>query len=127
MTSNNSIFAALGVDDTTDEAKLAQHMVEDDFDLIEKLADARRRHGLTQTEVGRRMDISQAAVARIESGDRDPHLSTLRRYAHAIGVRVTHDVIDPETELQAAVRHASRDWTVGVASRAARGWAKTRP
>lgn len=47
---------------------------------------ARRRHlGLSQTEVAARMGTSQSAVARFESGQGDVRLSTLERYAAAVG------------------------------------------
>jgi predicted transcriptional regulator len=41
--------------------------------------------GLTQTEVAARMGTSQSAVARLESGSLDVRMSTLERYAAAIG------------------------------------------
>ena len=41
--------------------------------------------GLSQTEVAARMGTSQSAVARLESGEADLRLSTLERYAAAIG------------------------------------------
>jgi predicted transcriptional regulator len=49
-----------------------------------------RRHalGLSQTEVAARMHTSQSAVARLESGDADVRLSTLERYAAALGQRL---------------------------------------
>ena len=43
--------------------------------------------GLSQTEVAARMGTSQSAVARLESGDADVRLSTLERYAAALGTR----------------------------------------
>ena len=47
---------------------------------------ARRQElGLSQTEVAARMGTSQSAVARLESGDADVRLSTLERYAAAVG------------------------------------------
>ena len=47
---------------------------------------ARRQElGLSQTEVAARMGTSQSAVARLESGDADVRLSTLERYAAALG------------------------------------------
>lgn len=50
---------------------------------------ARRQHlGLSQTEVAARMRTSQSAVARIESGDADVRLSTLERYAAALGQEI---------------------------------------
>lgn len=41
--------------------------------------------GLSQTEVAARMGTSQSAVARLESGQADLRLSTLERYAAAVG------------------------------------------
>jgi predicted transcriptional regulator len=53
--------------------------------LSEELVAHRLRLGLSQTEVAARMQTSQSAVARIESGDADVRLSTLERYAAALG------------------------------------------
>ncbi|MGH9094509.1 MAG: helix-turn-helix domain-containing protein [Acidimicrobiales bacterium] len=44
--------------------------------------------GLSQTAVAARMGTSQSAVARLESGDADIRLSTLERYATAVGQRL---------------------------------------
>ncbi|HLX78119.1 MAG TPA: helix-turn-helix domain-containing protein [Acidimicrobiales bacterium] len=48
---------------------------------------AARRHalGLSQTEVAARMGTSQSAVARLEAGSLDVRLSSLERYAAALG------------------------------------------
>jgi predicted transcriptional regulator len=53
--------------------------------LAEDLVTMRLEVGLSQTEVAARMGTSQSAVARLESGDADVRLSTLERYAAAIG------------------------------------------
>jgi hypothetical protein len=53
--------------------------------LVAGLAAQRRAEGLSQTEVAARMGTSQSAVARLESGDADVRVSTLERYAAAIG------------------------------------------
>ncbi len=53
--------------------------------LAETLANRRVELGLSQTEVAARMGTSQSAVARIESGAADLRLSTLERYAAALG------------------------------------------
>ncbi|MBO0772869.1 MAG: helix-turn-helix transcriptional regulator [Actinobacteria bacterium] len=53
--------------------------------LISDLAGQRQAAGLSQTEVAARMGTSQSAVARLESGDADLRMSTLERYAAAIG------------------------------------------
>jgi predicted transcriptional regulator len=54
-------------------------------DLIRDLVTARLDSGLSQTELAARMGTSQSAVARLESGDLDARLSTLERYAAALG------------------------------------------
>jgi predicted transcriptional regulator len=54
-------------------------------ELIEELVRARQDGSLSQTEIAARMGTSQSAVARLESGDLDARLSTLERYAAAVG------------------------------------------
>src|SRR4051794_36620615 len=56
--------------------------------LTGALVSRRVELGLSQTEVAARMGTSQSAVARIESGDADVRLSTLERYAAALGQRL---------------------------------------
>jgi DNA-binding transcriptional regulator YiaG len=53
--------------------------------LISDLAAQRQSAGLSQTEVAARMGTSQSAVARLEAGEADLRMSTLERYAAAIG------------------------------------------
>jgi predicted transcriptional regulator len=53
--------------------------------LTAELVDRRHRLGLSQTEVAARMGTSQSAVARLEAGAGDVRLSTLERYAAAVG------------------------------------------
>jgi transcriptional regulator with XRE-family HTH domain len=52
------------------------------------LADARRRAGLTQTDLAKRLAISQAAVAQLERADSNPRLATLDRALRAVGVEL---------------------------------------
>ncbi len=53
--------------------------------LAEELVGRRVALGLSQTEVAARMGTSQSAVARLEAGQSDVRLSTLERYAAAVG------------------------------------------
>jgi len=57
-------------------------------ELASDLVARRRALGLSQTEVAARMGTSQSAVARLESGDADVRLSTIERYAAALGQRL---------------------------------------
>jgi transcriptional regulator with XRE-family HTH domain len=49
------------------------------------LRSARRRAGKTQRELASASGVPQATVARIESGEVDPRLGTLRKLLHACG------------------------------------------
>ena len=54
--------------------------------LVDRLVDLREERGLTQGEVASLMGTTQPVVARLEAGGRDPRLSTVERYAAALGV-----------------------------------------
>lgn len=53
--------------------------------LVDDLVERRVAMGLSQTQVAARMGTSQSAVARLEAGSVDLRLSTIDRYAEAIG------------------------------------------
>ena len=44
--------------------------------------------GMTQTEAAVLMQTSQSSIARLESGEHDVRLSTLERYAAALGCSI---------------------------------------
>ena len=73
----------------------AYNALEDEYSTLGELLRARQHAGLTQAEVAERMGVAQASVARLESsaGSRKhaPSISTLRRYATAVGcdLRIT--------------------------------------
>lgn len=56
--------------------------------LLRELATRREKLGLSQTLVAARMGTSQSAVARLEAGEIDAKLSTVERFAAALGQRV---------------------------------------
>ncbi|MGH8903085.1 MAG: helix-turn-helix domain-containing protein [Egibacteraceae bacterium] len=56
--------------------------------LVRELAEHRAKLGLSQTVVAARMGTSQSVVARLESGEIDARLSTVERYATALGQRI---------------------------------------
>jgi DNA-binding XRE family transcriptional regulator len=60
--------------------------------LVAGLAAQRQSAGLSQTEVAARMGTSQSAVARLETGEADLRVSTLERYAAAIGSQISWQV-----------------------------------
>jgi ribosome-binding protein aMBF1 (putative translation factor) len=66
----------------------AYQALDEEFALAEVLIDARSRAGLSQEDVAKKMKTSQPAIARLEGGQGNPSLDTLRRYANATGMRL---------------------------------------
>lgn len=69
--------------------------LEVEFALAQAVIEARVNAGLTQEELARRMDTSQSAIARLESGRMKPSARTLERFAKATGthLRITFEPI----------------------------------
>ncbi len=59
-----------------------------DFKIGVILRQARESAGLTQEEVARRLQTHKSAISRIENHADDVRLSTLRRYADAVGANL---------------------------------------
>lgn len=59
-----------------------------DFKIGVLLRQAREAAGLTQTEVARRLGTQKSATSRMENHAEDVRLSTLRKYAHAVGAEL---------------------------------------
>lgn len=66
--------------------------------LLRELAAQREVEGLTRTVVAARMGTSESAVARLEGGEADAKLSTVGRYAAALGKRIEWCIIDTATK-----------------------------
>lgn len=58
-------------------------------EIPELLKDARRRAGLSQAGLARRLGISQAAIAKLERPGANPTVETLDRVLSATGRRLT--------------------------------------
>ena len=56
-----------------------------DFKIGAMLRQAREQAGLTQEEIARRLATQKSAISRIENHAGDIRLSTLERYARALG------------------------------------------
>jgi transcriptional regulator with XRE-family HTH domain len=70
------------------EVRRAYDALEEEFALILEVAKARRRAGLSQAELAKRMKTTQSTIARLESGRGLPSTRTLSRYAKATGHRL---------------------------------------
>ena len=66
--------------------KEAYDALELEYELASQLLKARTRAGLTQDAVAERMGTTKSAISRLEgSGKHAPSLTTLRKYARAVG------------------------------------------
>lgn len=81
-----------GNNNLTNAEQLALDQASADIEMLSSLVSIRRQSGLTQTEVAEEMGRDKSAVCRFERLDSDPRLSTVRRYAGAIGVLITHNI-----------------------------------
>jgi len=72
----------------------ADSLVESHQNYLDSLIRLRKKHSLTQEEVAERMGVSQPTVAAFERYDANPTLSSIRRYALAVGARLEHAVVD---------------------------------
>ena len=64
-----------------------------EFEIATALIEARKRAGLSQAEVARRMGTTQSAVARLESGRVLPSAASLARYAAATESRLRVELL----------------------------------
>jgi transcriptional regulator with XRE-family HTH domain len=74
--------------------------------LLGELVAHRQALGLSQTEVAARMRTSQSAVARLEAQAADVRVSTLERYAAALGRQIGWE-LTPAENAPVAARRAS--------------------
>jgi HTH-type transcriptional regulator/antitoxin HipB len=62
------------------------------FKLGVMLKVAREQAGLTQEQVAKKLHTNKSAISRIERHAKDMRISTLQKYARALGKRVTLDL-----------------------------------
>lgn len=115
MSMFDGIEEAVGLDADDPKLRLAEELVAADRDFLESLIALRVDKDLNKTQVAAMLGRHKSTVTNFEQLGADPHLSTIRRYAAAIGARYCHYVEDAEDER----RQYSRldGWTAVVVSR----------
>lgn len=87
-----NLLSALTGGRLTSSQRRATELAKADYRLLSSLIRVRKDLSLSQQEVADRLGVTQPTVAAFERLDADPKLSTIRRYAHAVGAIVTHSV-----------------------------------
>lgn len=62
--------------------------LEDEYLLVREMLTARARAGLTQEDVAASMGTTKSAISRLEAVSHSPSVSTLKKYAKAVGCDV---------------------------------------
>ena len=60
---------------------------------MQAMIDARRTSGLTQKQLAERTGIAQADISKLESGNANPSLRTLKRLASGLGMMLRVEFI----------------------------------
>jgi DNA-binding XRE family transcriptional regulator len=82
----------------------------DEYELVRELLDARAKAGLTQEQVAECMGTTKSAVSRLEgAGKHSPSLSTLKRYARAVGCDVEIRLVPARRSASASTPESQRD------------------
>lgn len=76
------------------EFAAARRDIGDRHALLDALVHLRQAQGLSQAELADRLGISQQRVSAFEAESSEPRLSTVQRYARAVGVTVSFRIED---------------------------------
>ncbi|MCS6559089.1 helix-turn-helix domain-containing protein [Curtobacterium flaccumfaciens] len=77
------------------EYRRASHNARANREMLNALVRMRIASGLKQSDMAKLLGMSQQAVSKFERYDNDPKVSTVERYAGAVGALVSHSV-DPD-------------------------------
>ena len=70
------------------EFKKEWDATEIEYSIIKAILEARQKSGLTQKELSEKTGITQADISRLEKGNANPSLRTLRRLAAGMGMNL---------------------------------------
>lgn len=94
---NNNI-SSLNIYSNNAERLRAKKLAMEDYKVKFELVRIRKAKGLTVADIAGFLDMTEKKVRKFEHYDSDPRQSTIRMYAHAIGVVITHNVIENYVE-----------------------------
>ena len=70
--------------------------------LLHTLAEQRKRRKLSQTKIAAAMNTSQPTLARLETTAADTKLSTIERFANALGYSIEYHLVPTKTSRRRA-------------------------
>jgi len=75
------------------EVRAEWDALEPEFTIIQAMIDARKISGITQKELAERSGIAQGDISKIENGNANPSLSTLKRLASGMNMKLKIDFL----------------------------------
>lgn len=95
------------------EFRKAYEDLEEEYRLTREMLAARSKFGLTQEAVAELMGTTKSAVSRLEAaGKHAPSLTTLKKYARAVGCRLEIKLV-PTARLTKSTTRAVKKQAVG--------------
>ena len=86
------------------------------FDLSLEIGGLRADMDLTQTEFGRLIGVPQSTIARLESGQQNPSVGTLKRIAEATGTELVIEFRRPKRKRRTKARTGAASSASGEAT-----------
>lgn len=83
----------------SEEFKAAYEQEELKLDLADLLFELREQTGLNQTQFAKKVNKSRSTIARIETSQMEPSLSTIEDIAGALGKKVEIKIVDKELKV----------------------------
>ena len=74
-----------------EEVRSEYDALADEFELVNELLKMRLAAGLTQEQLATKMGTKKSNISRLEKGNTNPKLITLRKYAKACGFEISMD------------------------------------
>ena len=77
--------------------------LEPEFAVVQALIDARTATGLTQSELSKITGIAQGDISKLERGNGNPSIKTLKRLAAGMGKTLKIEFVDAELKDRAKI------------------------
>ena len=78
--------------------ELEFNALEPEFSIIHAMIEARKASGLTQKQLAERVGIDQGDISKIETGDANPSLKTLKKLASGMNTRLRLEFLPIEEQ-----------------------------
>ena len=91
-----TLEAALADKMKNPEFKSEYESLEPEFAIVQAMIDARKFSGLTQQQLSEKTGIAQGDISKIENGEANPSLKTLKRLAAGMNMKLKLEFLPPD-------------------------------